>query len=313
MRGPPAPSPDRNVDPFVHNIDPFIFRIGDGFGVRWYSIPYMLGMLFVYLSLRKAAAQRRIAGLTEENSESFVIMAIALALVGARFFHVFVFEFDRYGFDPVAWVAVWRGGLAFHGGLLGVVLAVYIFGRQHGIRMYDLTDRIAAPVAVALGFGRIANFINAEMYGTLYDGPFCVDYSQSQYMGAPPEGCRHPVQLYESAKNFVLAGILLGMREKLRPRPGVVTWTFIGGYGVIRFFLMFVREERIVAAGLTLAQFFSAGMAILGAVMLVVVMTTEPPRERTTPGVDGPVQDPGAGESGGAARRRERRQRRGGR
>jgi phosphatidylglycerol:prolipoprotein diacylglycerol transferase len=300
------------VDPFVHNIDPFLFRIGDGFGIRWYSIPYMLGMLFVYLSLRKAAVQRRIAGLTAENSESFVILAIALALLGARFFHVFVFEFDRYGFDPVAWIAVWRGGLAFHGGLLGVVLAVYLFGRKHGIRMYDLTDRIAAPVAVALGFGRIANFINAEMYGTLYDGPFCIDYSQSQYMSSPPEGCRHPVQLYESAKNFVLAGILLGMREKLRPRPGVVTWTFIGGYGVIRFFLMFVREERIVAAGLTLAQFFSAGMALLGAVMLVVVMTTEPPRGRTEPDVDTPDPGPGTGASDGAARRRERRRRRGG-
>jgi phosphatidylglycerol---prolipoprotein diacylglyceryl transferase len=88
---------------------------------------------------------------------------------------------------------------------------------------------------VALGFGRIANFINAEMYGTPYDGPFCVDYSTSEYMAFPPEGCRHPVQLYESAKNFGLAGVLLLMRERLRPRPGVLTWTFIGGYGVIRF------------------------------------------------------------------------------
>jgi phosphatidylglycerol:prolipoprotein diacylglycerol transferase len=239
----------------------------------------MLGMLFVYLSLRKAAVQREMRGLTEEGAEGFVLLAIALALVGARFFHVFVFEFDRYGMDPVAWIAVWRGGLAFHGGLLGVVGAVWWFGRKHGIRMYDLTDRIAAPVAVALGFGRIANFINAEMYGTPYEGPFCVDYSQSQFMAFPPEGCRHPVQLYESAKNFGLAGVLFLARERLRPRPGVLTWSFIGGYGIIRFLLMYVREERIFAAGLTLSQVFSGAMAILGAVMLVVVMRTEAPRE----------------------------------
>ncbi len=271
------------MDPIFHNIDPFLFRIGDGFGVRWYSIPYMLGMLFVYLSLRKAAVQRRMRGLQEEHAESFVLLAIVGALVGARFFHVFVFEFDRYGFDPAAWVAVWRGGLAFHGGLLGVIVAVLYFGRRHGIRPYDLTDRIAAPVAAALGFGRIANFINAEMYGTPYDGPFCVDYSQSQFMAFPPEGCRHPVQLYESAKNFGLAGVLLLLRERLRPRPGVLTWTFIGAYGVIRFLLMYVREERIFAAGLTLSQIFSGGMAILGAVMLVVVMRTEPPRSEASP------------------------------
>jgi len=297
------------VDPILHNIDPFLFRIGDGFGVRWYSIPYMLGMLFVYLSLRKAAMQGRIRGLTEENSESFVLLAIALALVGARFFHVFVFEFDRYGFDPAAWIAVWRGGLAFHGGLLGVILGVYLFGRKHGIRMYALTDRIAAPVAVALGFGRIANFINAEMYGTPYEGPFCVDYSQSQFMASPPDGCRHPVQLYESAKNFGLAVVLLGMRERLRPRPGILTWTFIGAYGLIRFLLMYVREERIFAAGLTLSQIFSGGMAVLAAVMLVVVMKTEPPRGPSDPGTAGE----GTSARGGEPSRREKRRRREGR
>ena len=296
------------MDPILHNIDPFLFRIGDGFGVRWYSIPYMLGMLFVYLSLRKAAAQGRMRGLTEENAESFVLLAIAFALLGARFFHVFVFEFDRYGFDPVAWIAVWRGGLAFHGGLLGVILAVYLFGRKHGIRMYDLTDRIAAPVAVALGFGRIANFINAEMYGTPYEGPFCVDYSQSQFMGAPPEGCRHPVQLYESAKNFGLAAVLLGMRERLRPRAGIVTWTFIGAYGIIRFLLMYVREERIFAAGLTLSQIFSGAMAVLAAVMLVVVMKTEPPRSAATSGAS---PERGSTRDEGPSRREKRRRREG--
>jgi phosphatidylglycerol---prolipoprotein diacylglyceryl transferase len=266
------------VDPIYHNIDPFLFRIGDGFGIRWYSIPYLLGMLFTFLALRRTARRKELAGLTEENAESFVLLAIALALAGARFFHVFIFEYDRYGFDPLAWVAVWKGGLAFHGGLLGVILGVHFFGRQHGIRMYDLLDRIAVPVALALGFGRIANFINAEMYGTPYTGAFCVDYSQSEFMSRPPEGCRHPVQLYESAKNFLLAGGLTLAWTRLRPRPGIITWSFIGLYGVIRFLLMYLREERIYAAGLTLSQIFSGGMAILGLVMIFVVLRTEPPR-----------------------------------
>lgn len=272
------------MDPIVHNIDPFIFRIGDGFGVRWYSIPYMLGMLFVWLSLRKAARQERIRNLTEEGAENFVLLAIVSALFGARFFHVFVFEFDRYGFDPAAWIAVWRGGLAFHGGLVGIVLAVLWFSRKYGIGVYRLTDRIAVPVAAALALGRIANFINAEMYGTPYEGPFCVDYSQNEYMAYPPDGCRHPTQLYESAKNFGIAGVLFLARERFRPRPGVLTWSFIGAYGWIRFGLMYLRTEEIVWNGLTLSQVFSGLMGILGVVMLGWVLTHPP------------VKDPSRGE-----------------
>jgi len=260
------------VSPIIHNFDPFLLRLGEGFGIRWYSIPYMLGMLFVYLSLRKAARQDRIRNLTEEGAETFTLVAILAALVGARFFHVFVFEFHRYGVDPLAWIAVWRGGLAFHGGLVGIVLAVVWFAHRNGIRIYHLTDRIAAPVALALAFGRIANFINAEMYGTPYDGPFCVDYSQNEYMARPPEGCRHPTQLYESLKNFGLAGGLLLVRERIRPRPGAITWLFIGLYGWIRFGLMFVREEARVWMDLTLSQVFSGLMGILGTVMLLVVL-----------------------------------------
>ncbi len=267
------------MSPFIHNLDPFLFQLGDGFGIRWYSLPYMLGMLFVYLSLRKATRENRIPNLTEEISENFVLAAILAALIGARFFHVFIFEFDRYGIDPMAWVAVWRGGLAFHGGLLGILLVVAWFGHRYGIRVYDLTDRIAAPVAVALGLGRIANFINAEMYGTPYDGPFCVDYSQNEYMAFPPEECRHPTQLYESAKNFGIAGLLLLVRERLRPPPGVLTWTFVALYGWIRFGLMYIREERTVWMELTLSQIFSGLMGILGIVMLLLLFTRRNGRE----------------------------------
>lgn len=267
------------MSPILHNIDPFLLRLGDGFGIRWYSLPYMLGMLLTYLSLVKAVRQNRIPRLTEPLSESFVLTAILAALLGARFFHVFVFEFDRYGFDPVAWIAVWRGGLAFHGGLVGILLTVFWFSHKHGILPYHLTDRLAVPVTIALGLGRIANFINAEMYGTPYSGPFCVDYSQNEFMARPPEGCRHPTQLYEAAKNFALAGILFGVREGVRPRPGVLTWSFVGAYGWVRFFLMYVREEERVWGALTLSQIFSGAMGVLGVVMLVVLFVV-PQKER---------------------------------
>ena len=261
------------MSPIFHNIDPFIFKVTESFGPRWYSLPYMFGMLFTYLALRKAAREGEIRNLTEEIAESFVLTAIIFALLGARFFHVFVFEFDRYGFNPVAWIAVWRGGLAFHGGLVGVLLAVAWFCHQHGFRFYDLIDRIVVPVALALCLGRIANFINAEMYGTLYAGPFCVDYSQNEHMTRPPEGCRHPTQLYEAAKNLGLAGFLVLVRARTRPPPGVPIWCFVTLYGWIRFGLMYLREEETVWGALTLSQIFSGLMGVSGTLMLVYLLT----------------------------------------
>ena len=265
----------------IHNIDPFLIRITDDFGIRWYSLPYLIGMVLVYWTLSRAAAREKVRNLKAESAENFVILGILGALVGARFFHVFVFEIDRYGFDPLAWIAVWRGGLAFHGGLAGILLVVWLFCRHHGIPVYQLTDRIAVPVALALGLGRIANFINAEMYGTPYDGPFCVDYSQNEYLAGLPDDCRHPTQLYESAKNFGIAVVLYLQLEKFRARPGMVTWTFVGLYGFIRFFLMFLREEREVWLDLTLSQIFSGSMAVIALVFLVP-MVMRPDAERRT-------------------------------
>ena len=265
----------RTVSPIVHNIDPFLLQFTEGFGIRWYSLPYMLGMLFVYLSLRNAARDKQIANLTEELAENFVLGAILCALIGARFFHVFVFEFSRYGIDPLAWVAVWRGGLAFHGGFVGVLIAVVWFSLRHDLRFYDLLDRIAIPVALALSLGRIANFINAEMYGTPYDGPFCIDYSQNEHMARPPADCRHATQLYESLKNVGIAGLLLMVRSRLRPPPGVITWTFVALYGCIRFGLMYLRDEETVWGSLTLSQIFSGLMGVLGVSMLLFLAATQ--------------------------------------
>jgi phosphatidylglycerol---prolipoprotein diacylglyceryl transferase len=274
------------VPRIVHDFDPFLLRIYGDFGIRWYSIPYILGFVLAYVWLARAAKKKDLPGLTTEDLDTFILYVFIGVMVGARAFHVFVFEYQHYGFDPGRWIAVWRGGLSFHGGLVGAVTAIALFARRTGLTIYSITDRIAVPVAIALGFGRIGNFINAEMPGTPYDGPFCVDYTQNESLLRPPQECRHPTQLYEMAKNWLIAGILWVMGTHRRLKPGVITWTFITLYGAIRFSLMFVRDEERVWAGLTLSQVFSALMALVGVVMLVWILLRKdasPPPPKPAP------------------------------
>lgn len=263
-----------------HDFDPFIIHFWGNFGIRWYALAYILGFLLVRWYLIRAARNGEIRNLTPERVDDYVQWAFLGALLGARFFHVFVFEFRHYGFDPLAWVAVWRGGLSFHGGLTGVAVVTFLFCRRYQVSFHAIADRTVIPIALALGYGRIANLINGEMYGTLYDGPFCIDYSQSRFLARPPEGCRHPTQLYQLAKNWLLALTLWLMLRRWRPPEGVVFWSFVGLYGFVRFWLMFIREEERVWLGLTQSQIFSGLMAIVGTSVVVWLLARARGRDR---------------------------------
>ncbi len=253
----------------IHDFDPFLWRISGNFGIRWYALPYIIGFVLAYLFLKRVVRRGEIENLNDETLDGYIVYLFIGVILGARFFHVFVFEFANYGFDPLRWIAVWRGGLSFHGGLVGGIVATYVFSRRYGVSFYALVDRVIIVAAFALGLGRIGNFINGEMPGTPYNGPFCVDYTQNHHMARPPQECRHPTQLYEMAKNWLIMGVLYLEYRYLKPRPGVIFWTFVTLYGAIRFFLMFVRDEVRVVAGLTLSQLFSALMAVIGLVMLI--------------------------------------------
>lgn len=248
----------------LHDFDPFLFRVTSDFGIRWYAIPYLLGFLAAWWVFLRAARRGEIEGLDEDGVYEYLIWLMLGVLIGARFFHVFVFEFEHYGFDPMAWIATWRGGMSFHGGLVGVPVATWLFARQRGMPVYAFLDRLVIPTAFVLGLGRLANFVNGEMPGTRWEGPFCVDYSQSRFIADPPEGCRYPVQLYEAVKEWTVLVLMWLEVRFLRPRPGVLFWSFVTAYGLLRFPLMYLRVEPRVWAGLTLSQVFSALQAVVG-------------------------------------------------
>lgn len=248
----------------LHDFDPFLLRFGDGIGIRWYAVPYLLGFLLAWWVFRRASESGAIDGLEEDDVYEYLIWLILGVLIGARVFHVFVFEFGSYGFDPLGWIAIWHGGMAFHGGLVGVPVATWLFARRKGLPVYAFLDRLVLPAAFVLGLGRLANFINGEMPGTRWSGPLCVDYGYSRWLADPPEGCRHPVQLYEAAKEWMVLALMWLEARVMDPRPGALFWSFVAAYGLLRFPLMFLRVEPRVWTGLSLSQVFSAVQGVVG-------------------------------------------------
>ncbi len=248
-----------NYAMFVHNLDPVILSLGP-IAIRWYSLAYLSGFIIVYWLLKNPEAEKRIKGWKSEYADSYVTWLFFGLLIGARFFHVFVFEFGYYMNHWGQVLQVWKGGLSFHGALVGLFTANYYFAKKYRLQFYDLADFVIVPASLFLVFGRIANFINAEMVGTITNVPWCVKFPNH-------EGCRHPTVLYEAIKNlFIFSGLLYLRRFRL-PR-GTLFWTFITAYGLIRFFLMYLRDEAIVFAGLTLSQVFSGLMFIIGSYFL---------------------------------------------
>jgi len=242
---------------FVHSIDPILLELGP-FQIRYYGIIFAIGVLFTYFIFRKLAKERKI-GLTEDQLSEGAIILLLSIIIGARIGSV-ISEFSYYLQNPLQIFAIWQGGLAFHGALIGAILAGLYFTKKHKLDFYELADIMVIPVVLALGIGRIANFLNGEFYGTLTGLPWGV-----KFPGV--EGFRHPVQLYESLTNFLTFGILWTIKDKKLPK-GFIFWSFFVIYSGTRFLLEFLKDLPPLALGLTWGQVWSLPMLLLGVYML---------------------------------------------
>ncbi|MBI2176138.1 prolipoprotein diacylglyceryl transferase [Candidatus Woesearchaeota archaeon] len=243
---------------FYYNIDPVLVEIGP-FAVRYYGLIFALGILVSFFIIRHLAKKRQLP-LSRSDYDELLIIATFAVLVGARLGHV-ISSWGYYSSFPLQIFAVWNGGMAFHGGLIGLVAAGYFFAKKKKISFYDIADIAVIPAALALAFGRIANFLNGEFYGTPTSLPWGVKF------GNIPE-FRHPVQIYEAIKNFAIFAVLWQLRNKKLP-TGSLFWAFIFLYGSIRFFLEFAKVVPDYAFGLTWGQFWSIPMAVVGGYMLL--------------------------------------------
>jgi len=247
-------------------INPIAFHLGP-LAVHWYGLMYIVGFLggWSLLAWRIKHSPRGFE--LEQLSDIFFYGALGIIL-GGRIGYELFYDFHGLIHHPLGLFAIWRGGMSFHGGLIGVILAMFLYARKINKSLFELTDFIAPIVPIGLGAGRIGNFINGELWGRVTDVPWAMVFPGG---GDLP---RHPSQLYEFFfEGVVLFLVLWIFSQRERPR-GAVSGLFLVCYGLIRFSLEFFREPDFqigfVAFGwLTKGQLLSLPMILLGVIMLV--------------------------------------------
>ena len=256
-------------------IDPVLIEFGP-FAIRWYALAYIAGLLIGWWSMRALVTSDKLWGAQIRPSlvdvDDFVVYATLGTILGGRLGYVLFYAPAYYLQNPLEALAVWSGGMSFHGGFLGVVAAMALFAWRRGIPLWTLFDLAGAVAPIGLFFGRIANFINAELWGRTTDVPWAFVFP-----GAGPEP-RHPSQLYEAALEGLLLLVIVRIavaRGGLR-RPGLVAGLFALGYGLSRIFVEFFRvpDAHIgyLGPGLTMGILLSLPMAIAGGLAIVYAL-----------------------------------------
>jgi phosphatidylglycerol:prolipoprotein diacylglycerol transferase len=245
--------------------DPVIVQIGP-FGIRWYALAYIAGLVLGW-RLARRLVQSPPAVATAVQVDDFLTWATLGVVLGGRLGYVLFYQPAFYLAHPAMILAVWEGGMSFHGGALGVTLAIVWFCRRNAIPLLGFADRIAVCAPIGLGLGRIANFINGELWGR--PAPDWLPWAMI-FPAAGPEP-RHPSQLYQALlEGLVLFLVMLALsrRESLRARFGWLTGAFLVGYGVARVTGEFFRQPDIflgyLVGGATMGQLLSIPMVIAG-------------------------------------------------
>jgi phosphatidylglycerol:prolipoprotein diacylglycerol transferase len=274
--------------------DPIAIPLGP-IGIRWYGLTYLFGALLVYLQLQSARSRAR-TGISVDQAQELVVYAMIGVIAGGRILYLIAdvltpvssggHPVSYYLQNPLEIIAIWHGGMAFHGGLIGAVIGAWLFIRKNHVAFDPLADEAAVWMPLAIALTRCANFINGELPGRITGSPIGM-----QFPGFP--GYRYPSVLFEAAGMLVvvfpLVWLLHGWASR---RAGTVWWAFIAGYGVVRTIVEFYREPGIVWFGLTAAQYLTIAMFVLGVVMIVVCQRTPIPAPVAAPAKSGKATKP---------------------
>ncbi len=244
-------------------VDPIALELGP-IAIRWYALAYIVGLVGGWQYIKRLT--RTFPGnITGEHVDDFLFWATIAVVLGGRTGYVLFYNFDYYSSNPIAILQVWRGGMSFHGGFLGVVVAGILYCKKHKLPLLTFGDMLACGAPIGLFFGRIANFINAELFGRITDVPWGIVFPN----GGPLP--RHPSQLYEAAMEGLILFVLLfilSRYENLRTKSGLFMGLFITGYGMARSIVELVRQpdQQIgyLSFGSTMGQWLSVPMILIG-------------------------------------------------
>ena len=246
--------------------DPVALQLGP-FAVRWYGLMYLLGfVLFIVLGKLRVRQPWR-AGWDSRDVDDLLFYGVIGVIIGGRLGYVLFYKPAYYLANPLEIVQLWHGGMSFHGGFLGVLVAVWLFARRRQRRWLDLTDFVAPLCPLGLAAGRLGNFINGELWGRATDLPWGMVFPQ---VDATP---RHPSQLYQFGLEGVLLFVVLWVYTRQRRPTGAASGLFLVGYGLSRFVAEFAREPDsflgFLALGLTMGQWLSLPMVAAGVAMII--------------------------------------------
>ena len=253
------------------DIDPIAFSIGP-LAIHWYGLAYVVGIMLGWFYARRLAGNDSLwpanaSPITKTQLDDFVVWADLDIVLGGRIGYILFYDMPAVIESPIRAIQIWNGGMSFHGGITGTTLAMILFARKNNIPIWSLFDIVAGVVPIGLFFGRIANFINGELWGRLADVPWAVVFPS----GGP--FARHPSQLYEAGLEgivllSVLAILIYGFRAL--KSPGLISGVFVCGYALSRIFVEFFREPDaqlgyLLGTGwLTMGMVLSFPMILLG-------------------------------------------------
>jgi phosphatidylglycerol:prolipoprotein diacylglycerol transferase len=267
--------------PFVDSFNPVAIQIGP-LAIRWYGLAYLTGLVLGWRYTIWLARQPRFnppgSRPTSADLDDFLFWAFAGVLLGGRLGIILFYQPSFYLSHPLAMLEIWEGGMSFHGGCIGVIAALVVFSRRRGIPVPRMGDLVCCATPIGLFFGRLANFVNGELWGRPTDEPWGMIFPN-----APDFEPRHPSQLYEAASEGLILFIVLAVLAQIpavRARAGVLTGVFLMGYAIARSTCELFREPDaylgFILPGISMGQILCIPMAVAGAAFIVYALRRPP-------------------------------------